>query len=278
VLSRRGVPLAVCVLVLRVFRSRTSVHKRLAEIVIDAKLAGREQVVRAARLAEEQRIPLIAVLVRNDGIDELALVAAIRRQVRVPLIDPALVEHDPEALRELPQEVCRRLGVMPLVISSYDTGSRVLQLAMADPTDTMAVAEVEHITGCQVENHLMPLSAIEELVQKAYRAFVTEVMRRERIEGAQPVPSAPAQVHDTHRLVVPGMVADAAPELSELPELDAAAPSPPGTVPFHRIVDEASLELRHRALLELLVQKNIISESEYEEQIRLLMKRHGGDH
>jgi hypothetical protein len=164
---------------------------------------------------------------------------------------------------------------MPLVISSYDTGSRVLQLAMADPTDTMAVAEVEHITGCQVENHLMPLSAIEELVQKAYRAFVTEVMRRERIEAVQPVPSAPAQVHDTHRLVVPGMVADVAPEL---PELDAAAPAQPGTVPFHRLVDEASLELRHRALLELMIQKNIISESEYEEQIRLLMKRHGGEH
>jgi hypothetical protein len=254
------------------------VPKRLAEIVIDAQLAGREQVVRAARYAEEQRMPLIAALVRNDGLDELALVAAIRRQVRVPLIDPALVEHDPEALRELPQEVCRRLGVMPLSISGYDSGARVLQLAMADPTDTMAVAEVEHITGCQVENHLMPLSAIEELVQKAYRAFVTEVMRRERIESAQPVPSAPGAVHDTHRLVVPGLVADTAPEPPESLELDtaAAAAPAPGTVPFHRIVDEASLELRHRALLELLMQKNIISESEYEEQIRLLMKRHAG--
>jgi hypothetical protein len=249
------------------------VPKRLAEIVIDAKLAGREQVVRAARLAEEQRVPLIAALVRNDGLDELALVAAIRRQVRVPLIDPALVEHDPEALRELPQEVCRRLGVMPLSISSYDGGARVLQLAMADPTDTMALAEVEHITGCQVENHLMPLSAIEELVQKAYRAFVTEVMRRDRIEAAQPVPSAPAPVHDTHRLVVPELVAGVASELDA-----AAAAAQPGTVPFHRIVDEASLELRHRALLELLMQKNIISESEYEEQIRQLMKRHAGEH
>lgn len=252
--------------------------KRLAEIVIDAKLAGREQVVRAARHAEEQRMPLIAALVRNDGIDELALVAAIRRQVRVPLIDPALVEHDPEALRELPQEVCRRLGVMPLSISGYDGGARVLQLAMADPTDTMAVAEVEHITGCQVENHLMPLSAIEELVQKAYRAFVTEVMRRDRIEAAQPIPSAPAQVHDTHRLVVPELVADTASGPVEPAELDAAAvAAQPGTVPFHRIVDEASLELRHRALLELLMQKNIISESEYEEQIRQLMKRHAGE-
>jgi hypothetical protein len=241
------------------------VLKRLAEIVIDAKLASREQVVRAARVAEEQRIPLIAALVRHGGIDELALVAAIRRQVRVPLLDPAVVENDPEALRELPQDTCTRLGVMPIAVSSYDTGTRILQLAMADPTDTMAVAEVEHITGCQVEGHLMPLSAVEELVHKSYRAFVTEVMRRERKDGTQPIPSAPAQVHDTHRVVAPAAATTTA---------SAAQPS---TVPFHRISDEADLELRHRALLELLVQKNLVSEAEYEEQIRLLMKRRGDE-
>lgn len=242
--------------------------KRLAEIVIDAKLASREQVVRAARLAEERRIPLVAALIREEGMDELALVAAIRRQVRVPLLDPALVEHDPEALRELSQDTCRRLGVMPLAVSSYDAGTRVLQLAMADPTDALAVAEVEHITGCQIEGHLMPLSAIEELVQKGYRSFVTEVMRREQSATTQPIPSAVAQ--DTRRVRAPHL-GDAR---AEAPEL---AQAPPTTVPFHRVADEASLELRHRALLELLMQKNLVSEAEYEEQIRLLMKRRSGE-
>jgi hypothetical protein len=254
------------------------VLKRLAEILIDAKLASREQVVRAARLAEERRIPLIAVLVRQEGMDELALVAAIRRQVRVPLLDPAQVELDPEALRELPQDTCTRLGVMPIAVSSYDTDPRTLQLAMADPTDAVAVAEVEHITGCQIEGHLMPLSAIEELVQKSYRSFVTEVMRREPGATTQPIPRALVQAPDTRRVQAPELAPDAATGAADV----LVAPGEPGetrpnTVPFHRVSDEASLEVRHRALLELLMQKNLVTEAEYEEQIRLLMKRRTGE-
>jgi hypothetical protein len=250
------------------------VLKRLAEIVIDAKLASREQVVRAARLAEERRIPLIAALVRQEGMDELALVAAIRRQVRVPLLDPAVVELDPEALRELAQDTCTRLGVMPLAVSSYDADTRTLQLAMADPTDAVAVAEVEHITGCQIEGHLMPLSAIEELVQKSYRAFVTEVMRREPGAVTQPIPRALVQAQDTRRVQAPDMADVLAAPSGEPGEPGETRPT---TVPFHRIVDEASLEVRHRALLELLLQKNLVTEAEYEEQIRLLMKRRTGE-
>ena len=85
--------------------------------------------------------------------------AAIRRHVRVPLVDPGEVAPDPEALRELPQDVCTRLGVMPLAVSELRRRTRACsQLAMADPTDAVAVAEVEHVTGCQVEGRLMPLS------------------------------------------------------------------------------------------------------------------------
>jgi hypothetical protein len=254
------------------------VLKRLAEIVIDAKLASREQVVRAARLAEERRIPLIAALIRREGMDELALVAAIRRQVRVPLLDPALVEHDPEALRELSQDTCSRLGVMPLAVSGYDADTRILQLAMADPTDAVAVAEIEHITGCQIEGHLMPLSAIEELVQKSYRSFVTEVMRREPGEATQPIPSAQMQPQDTRRVHKPQMGETPGDTLGDaIAATPEPAEAPPTTVPFHRVADEASLELRHRALLELMTQKGLVTEAEYEEQIRLLMKRRTGE-
>lgn len=247
------------------------VLKRLAEIVIDAKLASREQVLRAARISEEQRMPLVAVLVQHAGVDELALVAAIRRQVRVPLVDPAVVENDPEALREMPQEIARRLRVMPLAISAYDPDIRVMRLAMADPTDAMAIAEVEHVTGCRVEGHLMPLSAVEELIAESYRSFVTEVMRREPVAPPDSVPGQPLLAHDTHRIAVPEIgPSEPSPEAA----LEASQPS---TVPFHRVADEASLELRHRALLRLLVDKAIIQESEYEEQIRLLMKRRTGE-
>lgn len=244
------------------------VLKRLAEIVIDTQLASRELVLRAARAAERERVPLVAALVQREGVDELALVAAIRKQVRVPLADPGLVEADPEAIRELPRAVAHRLRVMPLSISPYELEARVMKLAMADPTDTMAIAEVEHVTGCRVEGHLMPLSTIEELIANSYRSFVTEVMRREpcvasATDATTEIPDQALTAQDTHRTEVPRSALKAA----------GGAPQP-STVPFHRVVDEASFELRYRALLSLLIDKGVIAESEYEDRIRLLMKRH----
>lgn len=227
--------------------------KRLAEIVIETGLASRPQVIRAAQRAEAEEMSLIAALVREHGVDELALVAAIKRQIRIPIIDPAAAQHDPDAIRELPRDVCWRLKVMPLATCIDDSGSKTLRLAMADPTDTVAVAEIEHITGAQVEASLMPLSAVEELIDKAYRAYVTEVIPRARLGTVTGPDAVEPVVHSAHDVTAPRV-------------------KPPSTVPFHRVSDEASLEVRHRALLGLLVQKGIIGKDEYEEQVRQLMR------
>lgn len=222
--------------------------KPLAEIAIDAGLASREQVVKAAEIAEKKRIPLVVALIRDCGVNELGLVSAIRRQVRVPLIDPARAKLDPDALRGLSRDVARRLRVLPMSIAVYDAGPKTMRVATADPTDQVTVAEVEHLSGCRVECSLMPLSAIEEMVEKSYRAFVTEVMRQRPNRDAEPPPA---------RTFGPAPGA-------------AAAPT---TIPYHRVSDGADVAVRVRALVDLLLEKRIITEDEYEEQVRLLMKR-----
>jgi hypothetical protein len=236
------------------------VPKPLAEIAIDARLASRDDVVAAAEGADRKGIPLVVVLVRERGVDELALVAAIRRQVRVPLTDPQAVELDPEALREVPRDVCRRLRILPLSLTVPTGGSaaapRRLTVAMADPTDTVALAEVEHLTGCDVDATLMPLSAVEEMVEHGYRSFVTEVMRREPkvpFGGGLAVETRPME-----RRSEPGT-------------------TQPTTTPFHRLSDDAELVLRHQALLRLLVRRGVLTEEDYEEEVRQLMKRREGD-
>ena len=230
------------------------VPKSLAEIVIEAGLVPRGEVVRAAQRSDERGVPLIVVLVRELGVDELALVAALRRYTRVVSSDPGSVKQDPDALRELSRDVCRRLRVLPLSLAVFDAGPRVLQLAMADPTDRVALAEVEHLTGCEVQPTLLPLSAVEEMVEHVYRAFVTEVIRRER------KPFGEGLTVKTERLA---RFEPKNPETS--------------TVPYHRVSDEASLELRHSALLELLVDKGVITEDEYEASVRQMMKRREDD-
>lgn len=231
------------------------VPKPLAEIAIDAELATREQIALAAIRADEQGVPLVVALVRDVGVDELALVGAIRRQIRVPLIDPASAKLDPDALRELPRDVCRRLRVLPQSITIAGRGPRLMRLAMADPTDGVAVAEIEHLTGCRVEVTLMPLSAIEEMVERGYRAVVTEVMKRHA--------AIPATVGERTQKLAAAEPGEDGPQ--------------PATMPFHRLSDEADLGTRLQALLDILLDKGLVSDDEYEERIRQLLKRQSGD-
>ena len=61
-----------------------------------------------------------------------------------------------------------------------DGSAKVLRIAMADPTDASAILELEHITHCEIEVTALPLSAIEELVEKGYKGMTTAVVQRPR--------------------------------------------------------------------------------------------------
>ena len=82
--------------------------KPLAEIVIDEDLTTRKTVAAAARVADRKRIPLVVSLVRDFGVDEVALVAAIRRQTRVAQTDPDSASFDPEAIRVISHDCLKR--------------------------------------------------------------------------------------------------------------------------------------------------------------------------
>jgi hypothetical protein len=229
--------------------------KTLAEIAIEAGLVSKPDAARAGRVAEKQAAPLIAVLIREIGVDEVALVAAIRRQTRVPLIDPADARPDTEALRLLPRDACKRLRVLPLAVAADEAGRRVLRVAMADPTDEAAIAEVEHLAGCEIEITTLPLSAVEELVDSGYRGFTTAVVRAPRRKFGDTGRSTSAAVR----------------AVSE--ETGEAVPL---TVPFHVVTEYTDVELRFRALYKLLLTKGVVTEDEFEEAVRDLVKQESG--
>jgi hypothetical protein len=221
--------------------------KTLTEIALDEKLAEPAVLEDAARKADADDQPLVVSLIRHGGIGEVALVAALRRQIRVAIADPASIDLDSDALRELPREVCRRRRVLPLSVQVHGSGPRSLRLAMADPTDQVAVAEVEHITGARVIPTVMTLSAVEELIETGYRGFVTQVMKREGVSAyrrSAAVPTEPAP-HST-------------------------------TIPHHRVVDEADAGLRLEALEQVLVDKGLVTASELDEAVRNLLKGRDG--
>jgi len=223
------------------------VPKTLGEIAIEAGLVNKAGAARAGRLAEEHKLPLVVVLVRELGVDEVALVGALRKQTRVPLIDPAEIQVDVEALRVVARDVCARLRVLPLAIAT-DGKTRVLRIAMADPTDSSAVAELEELTHHEIDVSALPLSAIDELVDRGYRQVNTAVVSRAGNPGAAVVTSRSRPPETESEISVTAQIPVAS--------LYAMAPD--------------DLETRLTALVNALVAKGLVTEAELAEALRKL--------
>jgi len=220
--------------------------KTLAEIAIEAGLVTKDSAVKAGKIAATRQQPLVHVLIRELGVDEVALIAALRKQTRVPLIDPADIEVDAEALRLVAKDVSSRLRVLPLSVS-HDGNTKVLRIAMADPTDTSAILELEQLAACEIEVTALPLSAIEELVDKGYKAFSTAVVKRAEglFSGRRPNRTGPIRVTS---------------------DFEAEA-SVTAQIPLSSLV-ESDIDAKFAALCALLVKKGVVTEAELAETLK----------
>ena len=231
--------------------------KTLAQIAVDAGLLSRADVVRARELADERQVPLAVIVVRELGVDEVALVAAFRRELRILTLDPRAVKPDLEALRLVPRELCRRHRVVPLEMrGGPERDDKELWLAMADPTDVDAIAAIERASGAVVDVALLPLSAIDELIELGDKQLSTAVVRRGRPFGAGAVLST-----QPHARVA---LADDSVETTSTARLRLV-----------ELLPDADVALRVQALVKLLVDKGLIKEEEYEEAVRALSKTSG---
>ena len=215
--------------------------KTLAEIAIEAGLVTKADATRAGKMAEERKEPLVVMLVREMHADELALVGAIRKQTRVPLIDPGEIQIDPEALRIVPRDVCSRLRVLPLAITD-DGNTKVMRLAMADPTDTSGVLEIESLTHYEIDVSVLPLSAIEELVTNCYKQISTAVVQR--------------PTGTTSFVTQKGKIGSAA----DIPESEVSVTAQIPLLALAGMPDD--IDSRFTALVHLLVAKGVITEAE----------------
>ncbi len=227
--------------------------KGLSELVLEEKLAGADVVAAAEQQAQSEGLHLALALTEAGRVPEMALVAALRRRLRLPLVEVSSESVDPEAISAVPREVALRHLILPLEVKRQ-AGRLILRAALADPLDNEAIADVEYVAHCRLELVIAPPSAIVEALSYHYRGSPTKVIRQ------NPAASEPARV----------------------PGIDPGHPglkTDPGvtrTAPYHRIEDEAPLELRLRALLDLLIAREIIDEDDYLEEIRRLMKERAG--
>ncbi len=224
--------------------------KTLAEIAIEAGLVTKANAAKAGKAADDKKQPLVVTLIKDFGVDEVALLGAFRKQTRVPAIDPAGIQIDTDALRQVSRDMCQRLRVLPLAMRSEGT-TKILRVAMADPTDTAAVAELEHASHCEIDVCALPLSAIDELLVKGYRQINTAVVSR--------AGTSTATMFITSKGSLPrGVELDA--EVSVTAQIPISA--------LQQAVGTDDLEARLSALVTVLTAKGLITEAELAEALR----------
>jgi len=220
----------------------------LGDVLIEEHLIAREQLNQAKRAAERLGSPLVAVLLEQGLVTGEALVESLRRRLQLELFDPVHTVVDLDAVREVPFEEANRYRLLPVQVQHRSAGQRALRVAMVDPLDAQAIEDIEFSTGCTVEPMIAHPSHLADAIRHHYRGVVTKVIARARTDDA--IPGRPGR----------------RPFGGELEEGELH------TKPVHRVQQAAATTQRVDALVSLLVRKGVITQDEYEEQLRLFLR------
>jgi type IV pilus assembly protein PilB len=141
-----------------------SPHKRLGEMLLEAKLLTSEQLESAIAEQKKSGHMLGAVLLRLGVLHEDELMALLQRQLGLPLVDLESTPCDEQALAKVKEEMARKYLALPLEIE----GRKTLVVAMADPLNVAALEDLRFHAGMFIRPVLASPSQIGEAIDRYY--------------------------------------------------------------------------------------------------------------
>jgi type IV pilus assembly protein PilB len=156
-------------------------RKRIGEILIEAGVID-ETRLRAA-LIEQQRWggPLGRLLVEMKIVDETSMVHALSRQLAVPAVDLDAQAIPAAVIALVPGELCEQHSLVP-----FATQMKFLDVAMADPTNSGILDELQIRTHLNVRPHLAGPKAIERAIGRYYQRGFNLAARSGSIQSRGP--------------------------------------------------------------------------------------------
>src|SRR5574337_2129955 len=136
---------------------------RLGEMLVRANLITPEQLDDALALQKSAGGRIGSVLVKLGYVSEEAIASFLGRQYGVPPVDLSKTAVDPAILTLIPAEVARKHLLIPL----SQSGS-ALTVAMADPSDILAIDEIRFITGHNIQPMVAPHASIQNALNRYY--------------------------------------------------------------------------------------------------------------
>ncbi len=119
---------------------------RLGELLVQENIVNQDTIDDALRVQVSGNKRLGGILLRMGALSGDQLASVLSTQLEIPLTNIAK-EFSPNARKALPRYLCHKYGALPLT----NKNNNILYVAMTDPSDQEAIADIEHYTGKVVE-------------------------------------------------------------------------------------------------------------------------------
>lgn len=143
--------------------SLAAAKRRLGAVLIEAGAISKEQLHNALLQQRQLQMPLGRVLLKLNYVTEEVMRQALSRQLGVPYVDLETVVIDRNLARIINRNYARRHSLLPV-----SRVGDVLTVAMDDPTNTAAVAELMRLTRFSVTVVTSTSTAIERAFARLY--------------------------------------------------------------------------------------------------------------
>lgn len=215
---------------------------RLGELLVEAHIVTREQLEEALALQKQDGRRIGTLLVEAGLVSETQVTQILSQQLSVPWVSLYHIDFSRQLLNLVTQELAERYCLVPIFVRKVRGLGQTLYVAMDDPSDEKAQADVSQFSGLPVRAMIAPPSDIRSAIRAYYGAGKDASSLSEAMAEAD-AERASAQ-RASHRSTPPASAPSSPPpSLSPTPPPSPAsspAPSPsPAPVPP---LDTESLE------------------------------------
>ena len=102
-------------------------------------------------------------VVKHCGVSEAELLTVLQEEYHLPVVDPSALDIPPEVIDVLPAVLANKYHIVPVSLSRS-----TLTLAMADPSNLVAINEVKFLTGFDVRAAIAGPLSIERSIERYY--------------------------------------------------------------------------------------------------------------
>lgn len=158
-------------------------RRKFGEILIEDGKVAREQVDRAlaTQRAPGKKRRLGEILIEQGALDDVIAARAIAKQLDLPYVDPMEQPVDLAAVRKLPRRIAEARKAF-----AYARLQRGFKVAMSDPRNPEALAELEFALGAPVRAEVAAESLVMGAIARHYDAEQQAAQRREEEAARQP--------------------------------------------------------------------------------------------